>query len=194
MRKTISEDKFDQLFPEIKEYKLFIRNIDSLCPDERIKIWLNMLEAYRNYTTSIYSVQFFKKNNYWDIEPELIKIGHSLLEPLIGYLDRIIFLSEFNEKGTKEWNDTGVFSRTSNVAHLLLCVIPFLENKNSNLEIKLLDYVKKLQLNSLFVDGAIGLNLCLTARCLHKLNPKKFPLDDMSHKDNKLLNYHAYFN
>ncbi len=71
-------------------------------------------------------------------------------------------------------------------------VIASIGNTNNKLEEKLLEYIAHLQSQAENVEGIIGLNLCLTARCLHFLNDL-FPRDEMCPSTNRLLNYNKYF-
>ncbi len=189
--KTISQDRFDKVFPEYKEFESFISNIDSFGKDKRLKIWLDMLVAYLNYGNSKYSKLFFRRHIYLDIAPQLIKLGTYALDSIFEVLDSIIYLPEFNEKGSKEWEDTGAFSRRANVVHLLLDVIASIGVPDKKYEKKLLNYIAKLQSYADNTEGIIGLNLCLTARCLHNLN-NKYPSDEMCPISNRLLNYEQY--
>lgn len=189
--KSISQDRFDEVFPEYKEFERFINDIDSFDEDARLKIWLDMLVAYFNYGNSRYSKQFFRRNIYLDIAPQLIKVGSNAIDSIFDVLDSIIYLPEFNEKGTKEWEETGAFSRRADVVHLLLDVIASIGTSDTNLENRLLEYIVNLQSHAEKVEGTIGLNLCLTARCLHYVN-NKYPSDDMCPSSNRLLNYEQY--
>ncbi len=191
--KTVSQSRFDQVFPEYKEYEAFINNIDSLNESERLKIWFDMLIAYCNYESSRYSNQFFRRHCYLDIEPEIVKLGNTAIEPILTTLDSLIYIPEFNEKDTKEWEDTGAFSRRANVVHLLLDVIASIGYSSKKVEEKLLHYIVQLQAQAEANDGTIGLNLCLTARCLHFLN-NTFPMDEMCPSTNRLLNFNQYIN
>ena len=192
IRKTVSNDLFDRVFPEVRQYDEFIRNIDSLNTSEIIEVWLNMLTAYIKKSSQIFSSQFYKNKIYLDVEPELIKIGEPGLGNIFQYLDEIIFEKQLNEKGSAQWYEDGAFTRESNVCSLLLDVIIGICYIDNNIEHKLLNYIHRLQEEAGKVDGTIGLNLCLSARCLHSLLPKKYPKDHMCPSSNRLLNYQSY--
>jgi len=188
IRKSVPSDLFDTVFPEIKEARELINNINSLDEYKKIEVWMTILENYRDREVGKYSKEYFKNKTYWDVRLELADIGIPVLDKVFELLDSVIYEEQFNEEGSEAWEQEGAFSKAEDVSFLLLNAISEINYVSEIYEKRLLGYLKKLYEVSAKVEGTIGTNLMGVANTLHDLLPEKFPKPKISSAENRLMN------
>jgi len=190
--KTVSEDRFDRVFPEIRQGRELLANVAKLDINEQAELWVGCFEAYAFGRTNSFATEYFRRNIWLDIRKQIIPIGSAAVPSIMKLLDNVIGQPQFNEKGSDEYNAEGAFTRYSDVSLELLRILRKIGSVNDEFEQKLLDYFRKLYEEAGDGDETIGLNLKWVAATLNSLVPGRYPEPDSLFNENRVRNFRAY--
>lgn len=191
--KTVSQEDFDNNFPEVREYQELISQVDSLSIEKRARFWIDMLDAYVTGFRTRYSSFFYRQHGEYDVEHELIKIGSDGLPAMMDYLETIVFLPGVNKRGSRDLESDGAISRASEASCTVMFAMRKIAKMPKDVEKRLVDILKRLYMDNREAEGPITLNLLNAARALHTLFPKRYPEPREWSGNNWLDNAEDYF-
>ncbi len=192
LRKTIDQELFDRVFPEVAEFRQLMSGIGSLSEEDQVKIWLSLLDSYVTGKPNRYSGIFFGTHGYYDIEKYLVKLGPSAVDAIVDHLEGIVFLPPFNEKGSMEWKRDGSSTRSLSASCTLMFALRHMRNVPIEIDSRLIAILKRLYEESEHVEGVVSLCLLNVARTIHAIWPKRYPPPHEDDSNNRLLNYQRY--
>jgi hypothetical protein len=192
VRKTVDDDVFDRVFPEIKKGRELLAGVAELDIDEQAKLWIGCLEAYAFGGSNAFAAEFFKNHMWLDIRDHVIPLGAKALPGVMDLLDSVIDKPQFNAKGTPEHVERGAFTAYLDVSLELLHILREIGVVTDKIEHALVGYFRWLHEQADDGDDTIGLNLRWVAATLHSLIPYRYPEPATLFGNNRVRNFDAF--
>ncbi len=206
LKSTLSEDQFNDIFPEINAYQPFIDRIIHLPIEEQITYWIQTLLDFKfeKITDNTEQIRYFNRGESFVLEM-LEDIGQPATDALMAIIEVYATTKEINYKRKdmsliefirfrktlsrderKKYDKYTVdceISRT--VLQLLINIEP-----DDDTTFERLQTLHKMLFNKSKSTDHVGPNLGLVSKALHVINPNLYPEPIL--EGNQLMNFDAY--
>ncbi len=207
MRQSISEEKLNNVFPELLAYEKYLEQIQSLSVGEQFDHWISIYKSFlvEEESRNIRKMKSYRRNKF-DVRDELVKLGSQVSSKLVDLIceygrvqeclfcwiipfkERLQLFKDLTAEERKKNNNTAIEAELTRDFLFMLKDIGYI---NENSEKKLFDLFDILyQENKL--NKQWGLNITILARVLHSLKPNKYPKPDISDSGNEIMNIGSF--
>jgi hypothetical protein len=183
-RRTIPEERFAGLFPEIVEIERIRQWVALQSADDQARFWLESAIAL-SFERDQRLLELGVTQS--DALDSLQAVGQAAVPHILNSLERYAVFPEFNPPDSLAFREFGAFTREANLAHGLLLRLIDIGFADRQVEQRLVRILRDRHYENRDLEFS-GLLPSLTARALHALFPSRYPEPQVSDRSNHLLN------
>jgi hypothetical protein len=189
LRRTVPPPLFERLFPEVGATEKFMAELGHRPPAEQAVFWAAALHdlALEVDSAPADMLRGLGRTQY-DASDALTALGADAIPELVRIAEEHALPDEFNEPGSPEWERHRAFTPRAKLASSALLALTHLRGGSDEMVDRLRTLLQRLHDRDRDRVKA-GLNGQLTARAMHALRPRQFPVAQFSSSTNHLLNF-----
>jgi hypothetical protein len=187
IRRTVSDEAFDRVFPEVRAFEMKLLAVSNLAPEERAKFWIDAARDLACENDTADTKRFREMGHTVEVMLDAItEFGSVAVSPLIGALEKTALEPQLNGSKTKAFRQWGANTPSAAFALSSIERIRAIRLVDEDNIARLHQLLRKLHRRDKGKKtGPIAADIALT---LHEMRPHVFPEPKVDERSMSLLN------